>query len=156
VRVLYSPGRSTTPFAADSYSWVAWDELHPKREKPPDAPLEPREGFRRRGRTAQEAWRQEESARGPARREWSAETTVSEGSIWEASWCDAGGTHKLDVDLGSPVGGIPVQGLVTLLDRYGAEGWRVLHVSEDRGVYQGTDVPDESYVTRIRYLLVRS
>ena len=37
----------------------------------------------------------------------------------------------------------------------GGVGWTVAHVSEDRGVYLGADVPDESYVTRIRYLLIR-
>lgn len=89
-------------------------------------------------------------------RPWCKEATVTEARDWEVAWCDGNGWQRLDAELGAWHWGVPAQGIVTLLDRYTTEGWAVAHVSEDHGVYMGADVPEESYITRIRYLLIRT
>jgi hypothetical protein len=86
---------------------------------------------------------------------WLSEATVTEERGWEAAWCDSTGQSRLDVTLDTWYWGVPGPAIVTLLDKYGGEGWKVAHVSEDRGVYRGADVLEESYITRVRYLLVR-
>ncbi len=35
------------------------------------------------------------------------------------------------------------------------EDRRLTHVSEDHGLYNGADAPNEAYLARVRYLLVR-
>ena len=86
---------------------------------------------------------------------WCHEATVTPKRGWEAAWCDVSGQHRLDVTIDSWYWGVPAQAIVQMLDEYAKQGWAVAHVSEDRGVYFGTDVTDESYITRLRYLLVR-
>lgn len=49
--------------------------------------------------------------------------------------------------------GFPIAFALGVLGRLAGEGWRLVHVSEDRGLYNGADAPDESYPTRVRYLL---
>jgi hypothetical protein len=51
--------------------------------------------------------------------------------------------------------GAPLVGIAALLDDLTSQGWQLLHVSEDRGLYSGADVGEESYPTRQRYLLKR-
>jgi hypothetical protein len=106
---------------------------------------------------AQEAWRKKglEVSFGEFQG-WTAQVSQQVERGWQAAWCDSAGVQDLEVDLGSQIGGVPVQAIVTLLDRYAAEGWRVVHVSEDRGLYAGADVAEESFITRIRYLFAQS
>ena len=87
---------------------------------------------------------------------WRSKATLTEERGWEAAWYDSNGLQRVEADFSEWYWGVPAQAIVTLLDRYAAEGWTVAHVSEDRGVYTGADVLDESYITRIRYLLIRS
>jgi hypothetical protein len=121
------PGRS-----ANHYAIQAWDRTHP-----PMGLYKPNDPVR------------------DARDAWLREAAVTEERGWEAAWCDSSGQSRLDVAVDTWHWGVPGPAIVTLLDRYGAEGWKVAHVSEDRGVYRGADVAEESYVTRVRYLLVR-
>jgi hypothetical protein len=86
---------------------------------------------------------------------WAAQATVTETRGWEARWCDSAGWQTLNGKLAARFGA-PVEATVSYLNSYAAAGWVVAHVSEDRGVYFGADVDDESFVTRIRYLLIRS
>ena len=51
--------------------------------------------------------------------------------------------------------GAPLAGINRELNRLAADGWMVVSVSEDKGLYLGSDSPDESYPSRIRYLLGR-
>ena len=51
--------------------------------------------------------------------------------------------------------GAPLVMIGAVLDRLADEGWSLVHVSEDRGLYVGADVQEESYPTRFRYLLTR-
>lgn len=52
--------------------------------------------------------------------------------------------------------GAPSTWIAEKLDSFSKSGWNLIHVSEDHGLYQGADVPNESYPTRIRFLLQRS
>ncbi len=51
--------------------------------------------------------------------------------------------------------GAPLAGINGELNRLAAAGWVVVSVSEDKGLYLGSDSRDESYPARIRYLLGR-
>jgi hypothetical protein len=51
--------------------------------------------------------------------------------------------------------GAPLAGINHELNRLAADGWVVVSVSEDKGLYLGSDSRDESYPARIRYLLGR-
>lgn len=48
----------------------------------------------------------------------------------------------------------PLQTAMAQLDRLEREGWRVLQVSEDRGLSTGLDGAEEARVIRVRYLLI--
>jgi hypothetical protein len=86
---------------------------------------------------------------------WCREAEVTENRGWEALWYDSAGWQILEGKLAWRFG-VPIEATVAYLNRYAAGGWSVVSVSEDRGVYFGTDAADESYVTRIRYLLIRT
>jgi hypothetical protein len=51
--------------------------------------------------------------------------------------------------------GFVVESAMRELDRLEREGWTLVHVSEDHGLYAGADAVDEAYLTRVRYLLHR-
>jgi hypothetical protein len=48
---------------------------------------------------------------------------------------------------------IPTQFAMEELGRLSEEGWRLVHVSEDRGLFSGEATTSEAYVVRLRYLL---
>lgn len=52
--------------------------------------------------------------------------------------------------------GLPIEGVLKVLNELAAKGWSVAHVSEDRGLYAGTTNQTDSWVTKARYLLTRS
>jgi hypothetical protein len=69
------------------------------------------------------------------------------------------GTENVPVDIGLPTSqfGYPIREVLNCLDRLTMDGWRVEHVSEDRGTYHPeSDATSESVVTTARYLLARS
>jgi hypothetical protein len=71
---------------------------------------------------------------------------------WRAELLTGEGVEPIDL----PVDvrwGYPVQGVMQILDELAREGWNLVHVSEDRGIYQGADAPEEAFLTRVRYLL---
>ncbi len=51
--------------------------------------------------------------------------------------------------------GFPIEKVLQELNRLKGEGWRLLQVSEDRGLYAGQDAQTESGVVTARYLLTR-
>jgi hypothetical protein len=74
---------------------------------------------------------------------------------WAISFVDADGQvapFDLDPEL-TPGLQLPVPLIARTLDHLGKEGWRVLNLSEDRGV---NDDASESFVLRQRYLLHRA
>jgi hypothetical protein len=63
------------------------------------------------------------------------------------------------VDLGQPTqwaSGIPAKEITLHLNRLARNAWRIIHVSEDRGIYVGRDANNDSAPTTIRYLLQRT
>jgi hypothetical protein len=86
---------------------------------------------------------------------WTSQATVTEERSWETRWYDASGGRSVDANLTNWRDGFPAEGIIALLDSYATEGWEVLHVSEDKGVYRGADALDEAYPARVRYLLRR-
>lgn len=51
--------------------------------------------------------------------------------------------------------GIPSSWIASELSRLELDGWTVLHTSEDHGLYKGEDAVDESFATRVKFLLHR-
>lgn len=51
--------------------------------------------------------------------------------------------------------GLPIEGVLAVLNQIATDGWRVVHVSEDRGVYAGITNRTDASVTKARYLLAR-
>lgn len=51
--------------------------------------------------------------------------------------------------------GFPMEEVMNVLNDLAQDGWSVLHVSEDRGLYTGADTPTDSGLTSVRYLLRR-
>jgi hypothetical protein len=51
--------------------------------------------------------------------------------------------------------GLPIEGVLEVLNEIAADGWYVVQVSEDRGLYAGTTNRTDSAVTTARYLLAR-
>jgi hypothetical protein len=52
--------------------------------------------------------------------------------------------------------GLPMEGILSVLNDLAIDGWSVAHVSEDRGVFRGQTNATDSAVTKARYLLVRN
>jgi hypothetical protein len=80
--------------------------------------------------------------------------TKTEIRTWKAEFISDGITTP--IELGENVQwkwGVPTIAILHELDRLQSEGWTLLNVSEDRGLYQGADADREGYVTRARYLL---
>ncbi|MBE2317122.1 hypothetical protein DVA67_014160 [Solirubrobacter sp. CPCC 204708] len=74
---------------------------------------------------------------------------------WAAELVD--GTERTDVEIRAHrwTQGFPAAEVAEALNRFAADGWRVLHVSEDRGLYSGPHAQSDAFVTRARYLLGR-
>lgn len=51
--------------------------------------------------------------------------------------------------------GFPIEDTLAILNELAAEGWEIVNVSEDRGIYKGVTNLTDSAVTTVRYLLVR-
>jgi hypothetical protein len=49
--------------------------------------------------------------------------------------------------------GFPSASVNKLLEDLELDGWKLVQVSEDHGLYAGTDAPNESFPSRVRYLL---
>lgn len=86
-----------------------------------------------------ESWFKSMSAE---RRTWQAELATSSGSKTMAL------PEPLDWSWG-----FPIAASINLLEDLERDGWKLVYVSEDRGLYAGTDASYESYPTRVRYLL---
>ena len=75
---------------------------------------------------------------------------------WEAHLYAAGGVTAIDFDPEQDwYYGLPIPFVLATVNGLSSDGWVLQHVSEDHGLYRGTDVPNEAYPARVRYLLVR-
>lgn len=104
---------------------------------------------------AQEVWRRNHAGwDADACQRWAEQASVVEERGWYSSFCDAAGWHETEEAITGPTG-TPIEMIVASLNRYAAEGWKAIHVSEDHGIYLGVDCREESFPARIRYLLLR-
>lgn len=118
-----------TEAAAVGYALADWDKVH----RPP------------KGLTAHDL------------NDWKAGLSHQSQRSWTAELVDGDGRCEPH-DLGAAEWswwGAPVAATNRLLNRLSGEGWSLVHISEDRGLYQGVDATDESSPTRIRYLMRR-
>lgn len=92
-----------------------------------------------------QSWKQESRAVAVEFRGWGGTAYLPDGA-----------TERFSEDLGDWVYGAPLAGITRALNHFADEGWAVVSSSEDKGLYQGADARDESYPSRIRYLLGRS
>lgn len=67
----------------------------------------------------------------------------------------SGQASRRQVEMSNTWSGVPIETITTQLNELAADGWSVVAVSEDRGLYLGIDAHDESYPARMRYLLER-
>lgn len=87
-------------------------------------------------------------------RTWCRAATVVEQRGWRVCFFNGSEWHEGEKPTTWWMG-MPGEAIVQALNRLAEEGWHVLHVSEDHGVYAGVDTVDESFPTRVRYLLRR-
>jgi hypothetical protein len=68
------------------------------------------------------------------------------------------GNESLPMEMGVPASRLdyPIGEVLSCLDRLSVDGWQVVHVSEDRGSYFGTDAASGSAVATVRYLLTQA
>lgn len=83
-------------------------------------------------------------------------TQVPEVRSWASSLVGADQTTRVPPPPGlSWSDGAPTEWIAQQLDALSREGWNLIHVSEDHGLYTGADAAHESYPTRLRFLLQR-
>jgi hypothetical protein len=89
--------------------------------------------------------------------DWRDTVHIAELRTWIARLFN--GTENVPLDMGLPRTqfGYPIMEVLSCLDRLAADGWHVVHVSEDRGLpYQEGDPASEPGVSVVRYLLSRA
>jgi hypothetical protein len=84
------------------------------------------------------------------------ENVVVTDHSWRADLYSREGSRELDLDLGDWDYGLPIASILAHLEDLAEDGWRILHVSEDRGLFRGDVVASDAAITRIRYLLARA
>jgi len=84
--------------------------------------------------------------------QWSSSCT-KEKRTWRAELITGSGITPLDVGTLNWNWGYPIAAAVRQLDLLEKQGWKLVHVSEDHGLYAGADTIDEAYLTRVRYLI---
>ena len=76
-----------------------------------------------------------------------------EKRTWHAELVTGEGSRRIGIDDARQKWGFVIGAAMRELDRFERDGWTLVHVSEDHGLYAGADSPDEAYLTRVRYLL---
>lgn len=84
-----------------------------------------------------------------------ARARLSSRHTWEGELFLPTGREKLDIQPRQWRYGYPIEDVTPTLNRLAREGWEVMHVSEDRGLYLGADTHSDAWITKARYLLVR-
>jgi hypothetical protein len=89
--------------------------------------------------------------------DWRDTVQIAETPTWIGRFFN--GDQDLPLDMGLPTSqfGFPIREVLSCLDRLAADGWQVVHVSEDRGLHHPEGDPaHESAVSTVRYLLSRT
>jgi hypothetical protein len=90
--------------------------------------------------------------------DWRETVQVAELRTWAGWLFDGAENRPLKMGLPASQFGYPIREVLSCLDRLGVDGWRVVHVSEDRG-HHDTDndaAASDSGVTTVRYLLIQT
>ena len=90
--------------------------------------------------------------------DWRETVQVAELRTWSGWLFDGAENRPLKMGLPTSQFGYPIREVLNCLDRLGVDGWRVVHVSEDRGHHdtENDAAASESGVTTVRYLLVQT
>lgn len=89
--------------------------------------------------------------------DWVKGTSSKNVRSWTAGLVE--GDRETEIEIGVPQTwpcGMPAREIVQQLDVLAADGWKLINVSEDRGIYRGEDARTDSSPTTIRYLLQRA
>jgi hypothetical protein len=82
---------------------------------------------------------------------------AKEHRTWKADFIRSTLTEAMDLPIDVEYAwGFPSAAVNALLEKLADEGWRLIHVSEDRGLYRGEDAQNESAPTRARFLMERN
>lgn len=92
------------------------------------------------------------STQRPEFEQWSRGNT-KEKRTWRAELVTGAGGTPVELGKLEWQWGYPIAAALRELDRLEKQGWKLVHVSEDHGLYSGADTNDEAYLTRVRYLL---
>ena len=90
--------------------------------------------------------------------DWREAVQIAELHTW-TGWLFQG-AERIPVDIGLPAAefGYPIREVLACLDRLAADGWQIVHVSEDRAGHHPPDgeLSSENGVSTVRYLLSRA
>jgi hypothetical protein len=75
---------------------------------------------------------------------------------WRATFFADGMTRDLQVLAEEWVYGAPLEAILNVLNALGAAGWKLVTVTEDKGVYSGVESANSAAPVRLRYTLMRS
>jgi hypothetical protein len=75
---------------------------------------------------------------------------------WRATYFAEGMSRDLQVLADEWVYGAPLEAILTVLNGLGAAGWKLIAVTEDKGVYSGVESANSAAPVRLRYTLMRT
>lgn len=81
---------------------------------------------------------------------------VAYGVYWKANLIQDGESQELAWPFLTMDHGAPLQWITQVLNEYEQQGWSLVQVTEDHGLYRREDGLNEAYLNRIRYLLHRA
>jgi hypothetical protein len=94
-----------------------------------------------------DVWRRQQAQRSPL---------VQPGVAWDATLFRDAENQPISIQSRDWNYGLPVEEVLATLNTLAGEGWVVVQISEDRGLYQGIAANNDAWVTRARYLLARA
>lgn len=84
---------------------------------------------------------------------WWRTIKITELHAWTGELFKGGESLPVDLEIHESRPGYPIGEVLSCLDKLSAEGWRIVHVSEDRSLRVAPDGSNESCLATVRYLL---
>jgi hypothetical protein len=81
--------------------------------------------------------------------------SIPELRTWRAEWTTSAGTTPIEAPEGLTWDTIPAGWVIAELEARTGEGWRLLHISVDRGLYVGASASFAGYPEAVRYTFGR-
>jgi hypothetical protein len=75
---------------------------------------------------------------------------------WRATYFADGMSRDLTVEADEWIYGAPLEAILNILNALGAAGWKLMTVTEDKGVYSGVESANSAAPVRLRYTFMRS